>query len=83
MALSQDDRQAESRRVWAEVKRNSTRLNNCAGPHDFQPHDRYGTFVRTYRCTRCGGVVPSNAQYWYQRGLDHGRKESSVKPTSS
>lgn len=68
------DRAAQTRKLWAEAQLNSSRLIACPGPHDFVPHQVVGTFIRSYRCTRCDGVLYSDAYVWYARGLEHGKK---------
>lgn len=63
----------ESRRIFEEVKLNSARLENCAGPHDFEPHGDLRPFRRKWKCTKCEGVIDSIAKSWYDRGLRHGK----------
>lgn len=56
-----------------EVKENIAKLNGCAGPHNFQPHEKYDSgMVKKYRCTRCQGTVSATDRNWYMRGLGHG-----------
>lgn len=75
---------AEAQALWDEVKLNHKRLNECTGPHEFvgdendvQAVDKNGTkFYRRFICTKCSGKVFSNDKHWYDRGLQHGRKET-------
>lgn len=73
MTLTKSDYQA----IWEEVKANHAALDACVGPHDFSiEHERMGTLVRKYRCTKCGGTIDSIDRTWYLSGLAHGRKTS-------
>lgn len=61
------------REIWKETQANHRRLQECAGPHDFQPLEEEGRRPRKYRCTHCGGEVSSINATWYKRGLTAGQ----------
>lgn len=67
---------AEARALWADVKANSKRLDECPRPHVFEEiAPRYGRqLLPDYRCAVCGGTVDATRRHWYQLGLDDGRK---------
>lgn len=58
--------------IIREVKANMARLEGCAGPHRFVPHERYPSgMVRKYRCELCQGTIDGINKIWYERGLKH------------
>ena len=70
--------------MWNEVKANHKRLNECQGPHDFvgvESELRYtlkdGSVYGRYVCKKCNGKVFPNDKIWYERGIEHGKKEIS------
>lgn len=65
----------EAAKIFEEVKANHARLDACAGPHDFVPHEHSGSLAVNWRCTKCQGILASVSKYWYEDGLKHGRKE--------
>lgn len=73
----------EAAALWAEVKANAKRLVECAGPHTFigDETDVQSTLpsgekiYRRFVCTKCGGKAGAFDRAWYERGLEHGRKE--------
>ena len=56
------------------VKENFTRLQQCEGPHDFQP--RPGGRRGEYQCVKCQGNVTGANAWFYTHGLTHGKKLS-------
>ena len=60
-------------RVFEDVKVNHAKLDACDG-HDFEPCERIGELVRSYRCTRCDGVLDTIMRLWYERGRVHGAR---------
>jgi hypothetical protein len=71
VGLTKDD----FKRIYEDVKVNRALLDACAGPHDFEQHESFsGGMVRSYKCSKCGGVVESLHKFWYERGLEHGRR---------
>ena len=64
-----------AQQIWQAVKANKKRLDNCNGPHDFQPiHEDGKKLVRDYRCSKCGGKIDAIHKIWYCEGLEHGTK---------
>lgn len=74
--------------ILAEVKANSALLDKCIGPHAFcicldrhtkQPIEGTPTFEQRFaawwRCAKCGGRVENLHKIWYERGVEHGRRE--------
>lgn len=60
--------------IWKKVQMNSKTLEECVGPHEFQPFvDSERPWHREYKCTKCGGTIDACNQSWYVRGLIHGR----------
>lgn len=58
------------REVMAEVRANHVLLVNCK-QHDFRPiEDGTRLYLKKHQCTRCKGVVGSQAAYWYKQGLE-------------
>jgi len=57
--------------IWEETQANHRRLQECKGPHDFQPVTD-GHFSKAFRCSLCGGEVSATNASWYIRGLKHG-----------
>ena len=51
---------------------NMKKLDECSGPHDFQP-DTSKKPVREEICSKCGGKVDKINALWYKRGLEHGK----------
>lgn len=66
---------ARLEKLWSEVQLNKTRLDECSGPHDFQPVDAVMTLASRYRCTKCQGHLDRLAHYWYEQGRLHGKSE--------
>lgn len=66
----------EAKKIFEEVQANHKRLDECAGPHDFQDDlsSRVGTLVRRQKCSKCGGSIDALDSIWYRRGLEHGAK---------
>lgn len=64
---------AERERIWAEVKANSKRLDDCETPHEFVEYEQEPNF-RKKRCTKCLGTLSAIDALWYERGLQHGRE---------
>ena len=63
--------------IWKDVKANHKKLDGCKGPHDFRPLPIEGkTLIRDYLCSKCGGKLEAIHKLWYERGLEHGRKEA-------
>ena len=51
---------------------NLARLQGCAGPHQFAPYNKRGTFlVRNHQCSLCLGLVSASESLWYRLGLAH------------
>jgi hypothetical protein len=59
--------------IWDSAKKNIQTLDNCAGPHDFEPIAN-PTNAKKFRCKLCGGDVDADGNYWYEKGLAHGRE---------
>jgi hypothetical protein len=70
--LSRDD----VKRIWESVKANQMLLDSCKAPHDFQPVETSGKFVREHKCSKCGGVLEATKALWYVKGLLHGGLEN-------
>lgn len=74
----------EMQALWNEVQNNMKRLKACVGPHEFVGDETEiravspeGTkHYRRYVCTKCSGKLNPVDKIWYERGLEHGRKES-------
>lgn len=61
--------------IFQLVKNNHRRLDSCPGPHDFSIVERQtGQLIRSWKCSKCGGVVEEIFKRWYTIGLEHGRK---------
>lgn len=60
----------EAKRIFEQVKENHAKLDACDG-HDFEPHERQGKLVRSYKCLCCNGVIDSINRQWYERGRVH------------
>lgn len=59
-------------KILEDVKANRARLGLCSGPHDFVAE---GEGIRkVMRCRLCQGTIKVSDFYWYQKGLEHGRK---------
>ncbi|KKN18695.1 hypothetical protein LCGC14_0953110 [marine sediment metagenome] len=58
-------------RIFEEVKANHAKLDACDG-HDFEPCERIGELVRSYKCMRCFGVLDAVNRRWYECGRVHG-----------
>lgn len=61
-----------------QVKANTERLNNCTGSHHIFARIDPSTLFSKWRCTVCDGEVDTHGAHWYQKGLDHGRKEKKA-----
>lgn len=59
--------------IWANVKANAKRLDECRGPHDFTDASPEKPLNKNWICVDCGGTVNTVAKNWYLRGLAHGR----------
>jgi hypothetical protein len=68
----------EAKTVWDAVVENLERLEGCAGPHVFvvTPETAAQTFGRRFRCTGCGGELTAVNQGWYEKGLEHGKRDA-------
>lgn len=70
----------EAKSLIEEIKENSKRLEQCAGPHDFSvdltPQKVLG---KRWQCTKCKGTIETLPRMWYQRGLKHGQMKAPVK----
>jgi hypothetical protein len=61
--------------IWKQVKINHKKLDNCDGPHEFEPmQHKDGELVRRYRCKKCGGEIDAIHHIWYKRGFEHGQR---------
>lgn len=61
--------------IIREVRENQAKLNSCAGPHDFQPSQKYESgMTKKYACLKCHGTVTVSDRNWYVRGLAHGSR---------
>ena len=70
MALSKE----EVQKIFGEVRANRALLDACAAPHTFLPHEKYvGGLVRSFKCSKCGGIVETLHKHWYEMGLKHGK----------
>ena len=58
--------------IWEDVKVNTKKLEECSGPHDFQP-DTFKKPVRDQICSKCGGKIQASNALWYKKGLEHGK----------
>jgi hypothetical protein len=69
--------------IMAQVQVNSSRLEGCAGPHDFAivEDGRPGAFVKKWRCSRCEGTADGVAVFWYKKGLAHGQLKKEGTPS--
>lgn len=57
--------------IFEEVKANQKKLEGCPR-HDFSiEHKRMGSFVRQWRCSKCGGWVEAQSKRWYELGIKH------------
>jgi hypothetical protein len=66
----------ESKNILAEVRANLKRLDECEGPHEFElVLDTASEARKKHRCRKCGGTIDSTRRAWYDRGLEHGRRE--------
>ena len=59
--------------LLAEVRANQSRLDACTS-HDFVDVGTPAFSARRFMCRHCGGWTDSHAFYWYQKGLEHGRR---------
>ncbi len=62
------------REIFAEVKENARKLQDCKGPHRFNPISSEGVLKKKYQCEICGGVIDAIGKHWYDQGLKHGRR---------
>jgi hypothetical protein len=62
----------DAKKLWDNVKANGRALDNCEGPHRFEPTVPTVKLGRVYRCAKCGGEADSIAVRWYEMGLRHG-----------
>lgn len=72
--LSADD----LRGIWADVKANHKRLDECPGPHEFDFDPNATPLRRKATCRKCGGQLDTTDARWYLKGLEHGRKAAKV-----
>lgn len=71
----------EARAIFADVKANSKRLDECPRPHEFEPMEpRKGrVLLPDYWCKVCGGTVDATRRRWYELGLEDARKVGDPK----
>jgi len=69
----------EAKRIFEQVKENQRRLDECVGPHDFQPIGEEKKFGRRHVCTLCKGEIDSINKSWYETGLKHGAEQAERK----
>lgn len=65
----------QSLKIFEQAKENLRRLDGCAGPHQFEPHEKIGDgpLIHSYKCRRCEGTLVKEKVHWYEIGLKHGR----------
>jgi hypothetical protein len=67
----------EMESIWQDVKANSKKLEECPC-HDFSidltPDKIIG---KKYQCTKCGGTIDDYHKRWYDRGVQHGRRQAN------
>lgn len=61
------------RLVLGSERENMERLGKCPA-HDFR-HHRGGA---RFQCRRCGGVATAEARFWYDLGMQDGRKVERI-----
>lgn len=64
----------EAQEMLARAKENVRLLEGCEGPHDFRPVRDEGSTRQMFRCSKCQGVVNSQAVVWYRKGVAHGKE---------
>lgn len=62
------------RKAWDKAKANVARLDECEGPHDFQPIGE-GREFRRVRCSKCGGEISRLNRHWYEHAMRHVRAD--------
>lgn len=66
----------EGKTLWNEIRANSAKVQECAGPHDLEEVPGQSTLNKRWRCKLCGGVIDTIAKLYYEQGLRHGRGSS-------
>ena len=67
------EKTVDLKNVWDGIKRNMKILDECVGPHEWEPIDNpHGQ--KRFVCKKCGGDIDMVGKEWYQKGLAHGRK---------
>ncbi len=64
------------RKIVQRVKENKKRLESCSF-HSFTipvPKPYNENIIDKYKCEHCGGVVDYKEKIFYEKGLEHGRK---------
>ena len=66
---------AKMKEIFEEVKANAKKLDECVGPHEFWVVDEATPPLKSeYVCKRCGGRLRAQEHYWYEKGLEHGKR---------
>ena len=64
--------------IIEESKENRAKLDSC-DKHDFsipiKEPKQYGSYIRRYQCSKCGGTLATSEVHWYKQGLLNGNKE--------
>lgn len=67
--------------IVKHIKENKIRLDKCS-LHSFTipiPKPYNSNIIDKYKCKNCGGVVSYREKIFYEKGLEHGRKEQPTK----
>ncbi len=67
----------DAARILAEVMENKEKLESCPTSHKFTIPAGRRKFVDDFLCEVCGGRVSLQEKHWYEKGLEHGRREFS------
>lgn len=71
---------ADAEKLQVLVEENRKKLAGCAGGHRFTVEGQRdgSSFVRTWKCAKCGGEVPFDAKMWYELGRAHARPQDEA-----
>lgn len=65
---------SEAMKLLADMRANNRMLDGCK-LHDFSEDmtpDK--PMSKTWKCRNCGGTISSIGKYWYEKGIEHGRR---------
>lgn len=66
--------------LFDEVKKNSQRLVNCAGPHEFGVIEPMPIVGVRLQCEKCKGIVDASFAKAYLQGFKHRGAMERMKP---